>query len=568
MNRSRRDFAATLARLAVGLPALSTVAAFRASGAPVTAPKRVVFVRSCYGVKQANWALTNGQPFDVNSAKTNDPSFGPQAVQRATDGTDAYELNLGSLRTTSRLIEETSLKALKSQLNVIRGLDVMSAFHLHNSFSASTASLLDNSNANESDHSAFTYSFDFVLEKKVAAVAARPVPVLRVCPMANQGGSSDVMLTGFSLHPDVGVPVSGHDAGTWLRAPYVTTIHHTFLTVFGGVGAGPGPVDAGTPVPAGPSSAAVVQAAVIRRAQALQRHRSLSAAQTASACSNSLISSPTFGCRRWPGRPAPSPVVSCTDVASFDVKNDLGAAGNHDATISLVVQALACQRTNVVCLNYAGSDDVIPGAGAWHDITHGAAGDAFKYEAFVAERVAKLVTQLQGTTDVDGRTLLDNTVVVWVGELGDHNGHTCLDLPVMTFGGSNLGLRTGLLLDYRKRNPANTSGEGPLWYAHYYSLGNQSQQERRAFGRPYNDLLVTLFRALGVSPATYHAANLDSKYGSVGAFGRPDVGFGEYGYPVSTSLDLRPSGDDAALMAKVYRAALPSDGPLPGLLSS
>lgn len=525
-----------LSQLLVGLPILGSLSA----RAQASAPKRLVLIRSAYGVKQANWNFTLGRPFDVNQARTLDPIFGPAATPIGTDG---WQLPLSALTHTNRLIDETNLTTLKSELNVIRGLDVMAAHHFHNTFSVSTASLLDVSDANEYDRSAFTYSLDMVLERKAGFAP------LRVVPLANIRAGADAGLFGFSMHPDVGVSMTGHESASHRRVPYQTKVHAVFQQLFANQ----------TPGPTGITR----RSAEAAKAQALKRVRAVRALSSLSALDKQRLEAfeqqlTQVRLEDPPARP------TCSAPSSLDVTVDLGPEGNHDAMIDLVVAGLACGRTTLACVSIPGFDEVVPGAGAWHDITHGGAGNAFTYERFVANRVAHLVEGLRTATDVDGSRVLDNTLVVWVGELGDHNLHLCLDLPVMTFGGANLGLRRGFLLDYRKRNAANTSGEGPLHYLSYFAA-NTYHQERRAFGRPYNDLLVSIFRAMGVPPPTFHAENLESKFGSLGRFGNASTGFGTYDFPLD---ELKPGGRDAALFARVYRQQLPSDASLPGLFTT
>lgn len=61
--------------------------------------------------------------------------------------------------------------------------------------------------------------------------------------------------------------------------------------------------------------------------------------------------------------------------------------------------------------------------------------------------MAHLYAKLDSYTDVDGRSLLDNTVVMWTNEVGN-GAHSVRDVPVTLVGGAGLGIKTGRFLNY------------------------------------------------------------------------------------------------------------------------
>lgn len=166
---------------------------------------------------------------------------------------------------------------------------------------------------------------------------------------------------------------------------------------------------------------------------------------------------------------------------------------NH---IDAVVAAMSCDLTRVASFyihdykfgtdpqNYAESH------GNSHDREGGGTPEAqsAEFSRFKADQVLYLLNKLAQTTEADGSSMLDNTVVLWTAELANGNFHTNSDLPVATFGAAGGALHTGYLMDFRLK---------PLQY-----IANRTD-----FGTPlgqaYNRLLVTLMRSMGMAESEY-----------------------------------------------------------------
>jgi len=92
-----------------------------------------------------------------------------------------------------------------------------------------------------------------------------------------------------------------------------------------------------------------------------------------------------------------------------------------------------------------------------HDVSHHA-GDAEKLAHFAAinrfhsERLAAFLRALERTTE-HGRPLLDSTVVLYGGAIGDGNRHNHDDLPILVAGGKAVGLRGGGVRECEKGTP-------------------------------------------------------------------------------------------------------------------
>ena len=110
-----------------------------------------------------------------------------------------------------------------------------------------------------------------------------------------------------------------------------------------------------------------------------------------------------------------------------------------------------------------------------------------------ATQVAYLLEQLDVVEDpATGATYLDNSVVYWGNEFGTNGWHGAIGMPVMLAGSGGGYLRTGLHMDYREIGQ-------PVLYDYQGStaeLGGDTDFR----GRPYNDLLVTLLRAMDLQP--------------------------------------------------------------------
>jgi hypothetical protein len=67
--------------------------------------------------------------------------------------------------------------------------------------------------------------------------------------------------------------------------------------------------------------------------------------------------------------------------------------------------------------------------------------------------VAAFIQDLAAAKDLDGSSVLDNTIVVMFSETAQY--HEFTNIPVALFGGSKLGLEGGRALQYTGRTPAD-----------------------------------------------------------------------------------------------------------------
>lgn len=100
-------------------------------------------------------------------------------------------------------------------------------------------------------------------------------------------------------------------------------------------------------------------------------------------------------------------------------------------------------------------------------------------DLFYAQQSSLAIQSLAAAPDVDGNSLLDNTVVVYVSELSRRWDHDQRNIPLAVFGGKNTGVQGGTFL--KVTDGALSSQSGP-------TTGN----------RPFNDFWLALAAAFGV----------------------------------------------------------------------
>lgn len=180
-----------------------------------------------------------------------------------------------------------------------------------------------------------------------------------------------------------------------------------------------------------------------------------------------------------------------------------------DAAIDTLAAAIKCDRTRVVTLQLAGSAEKRtysylpegPFPEGHHEVSH----ETEEWEtlakleainAWYGDKVARFLQALDDTIEdpSTGTTYLDNSLVYWGNECGvsvrtpDQGGavHWVRSYPVMLAGSAGGWLDTGRLIDYR--HPGHRS-----------VLGDKNDEG----SVPYNQLLVTIMQALGLTPQEY-----------------------------------------------------------------
>ena len=167
---------------------------------------------------------------------------------------------------------------------------------------------------------------------------------------------------------------------------------------------------------------------------------------------------------------------------SSDDQNDMYPQTGR-AQMDLLAMALACDLTRVASLQWSRSVsnvrftwiNQILGEGH-HDLSHygdsdgSSQADILSINQWYTEQFAYLLGALDAMPEGEG-SVLDNSVIVWVNELGKGNSHTRNDIPFILAGGCQGYFKTGQALD----------------------LG----------GQPHGKLLVSLCEAMGHPVSTF-----------------------------------------------------------------
>lgn len=134
---------------------------------------------------------------------------------------------------------------------------------------------------------------------------------------------------------------------------------------------------------------------------------------------------------------------------SGDTKSDVNFDAIADLQVDLTTLALQCDLTRVVSLMFGNhqSDFTVPEAGVdtnYHQSIHGRPmEDYITYRVYFTEKLRYLIQSLANTQDMDGNSLLDNTLVLQVSDMADGRSHSGENVPYMLAGGGGGALTTG-----------------------------------------------------------------------------------------------------------------------------
>ncbi len=188
--------------------------------------------------------------------------------------------------------------------------------------------------------------------------------------------------------------------------------------------------------------------------------------------------------------------VACDRPATPGNPGDQGTAAGHRASISafnrIITSALACDLTRVVSIQMGTlSNDLCdaPPGDMHADFAHRVATDAqakevmTRYGVVHANELAELIGLLAQVPEGSG-TLLDNTLIVWCGEVATGN-HELDQWPVVLAGGASGAMRTGRYLRWPQQTPNPHQGL-PSWGGGPF------------VGVPNSKLFVSICRAMGI----------------------------------------------------------------------
>lgn len=195
-----------------------------------------------------------------------------------------------------------------------------------------------------------------------------------------------------------------------------------------------------------------------------------------------------------------APVTLSTNTRPLD---------RYTNNLNTIAAAFACDVTRLGVYTFANYDD--DGKVTWdadhynsHEENSALASKGFStdnvansaaWTGWQANRVASFMNTLAGMKDVDGSSVLDNTLIIWTNQHG--STHCISNYPTMIGGGAAGQFRMGEYIDFRNTGNANRTGLND-----------------RTLGRPLSNLWMAVMRAVGVPAAEY------LKQGEDGAFGQ------------------------------------------------
>ena len=468
---ARRELLKMFGASALALPILPSLMPGPAQAQASAAPLRFIFIMNRNGQMEENYY----------------PTIATTQVQ-----TELYSASLASIAGDISPIFGPSWNSLKSKMTILRGLDIIGPCdHSRGTFLAATTGTSEGGNPR------FGASTDWLLERSPTVhPTGRTWKTIRFSINSGRGFSFS------NINNDIqGLPYLSTDAGV-------------FNDVFGGA-VGPAPtVD--------PNQ---------RKSYLIDRYQERMAALNQNSRLGStdrqrlqqhIDNMTTLKAGLVTTAPAACSAPSLTLYRSSDLLRR-----KYENVSDMIVSAFACDSVRMASIYIEDYDDVGTDYSYFHGLSHAnpevdldARQKSATHNRWIGDRVAYLVNKLNSTIDVDGRPMLDNTVVVWGNEISNY-WHRSESIPTVVAGGGKGKFLMGRYLDYRQR---------PFKY--YANRGDFP-----AVGRPYTQFLCSLMLAGGLQQADFRP------YGTGGMFGDYTLltyDAGEYNKYATTRNDPLP----------------------------
>lgn len=397
---------------------------------------------SATNVRYVQWITNHGvfpQFFWPGSA------YNPNTSFTANGAVDVKYRPMSELPNNISTLIGTSFNPVRSKMNLIRGLHGIVNENWHNNCYPTTG-------ANPlTDHgvAANPYSVDFVLEKsKKFYQSQAKVPVLRLTPEVNSAYKW-------------GSYCWGVDAGNQpVRLPCYDLMNSALSALFGNSGGGGS-------TGADPSTALKLKVTDL----VLEDYRRIINGNKVSSEDKHQLNNYMDLVHQAQTRMAASVPNTCS---APNLAQQVNFEVLHQNATDLAVAAMLCGATKVVAYHvYQGAADMYNDE-VYHNWCH--TDDPTLHTQMMTWRIkqlAVLVNKMDQFVESNGKTLLDNSLVLHSNELSDpgHGNDHFKNMPVMTFGSANGILNTGNYIDFGRR--------------------------------PYNNILVTAFNAMGLESADF-----------------------------------------------------------------
>lgn len=219
---------------------------------------------------------------------------------------------------------------------------------------------------------------------------------------------------------------------------------------------------------------------------------------------------PPTGGGTGPGAGCVKPTLPSGINESFN-----SASGNQvrlRACLDQIYMAFNCQLTNVAVFHLVVAYDT----GNWemgdggNDVYHQLAGHSYdlarylKYNGWVYDQLLYLLNMMDATTESNGRTMLDNSLVVVVSN-DACAVHSYRDLPVVTFGSLGGALKTGNYINYQRPEAKKMVGGGLSYVPAPNANGEYGYEYNYNLGRPLGAFYNTLLNVLNISHSGFGA---------------------------------------------------------------
>ena len=208
-----------------------------------------------------------------------------------------------------------------------------------------------------------------------------------------------------------------------------------------------------------------------------------------------------------------TPLPSITDDDRKRTNRDIPhtQAGDYFRTVyDLVVLAFQTDATRVATFSLGGEGDAfaIPEIGiteSRHQLSHhgGDAGYMEKltnYDTFAIEQFSYFLTRLAETKDLNGKPLLNSTMSLFGSGMSYGHSHGNANLPLVLAGGSDLGLKHGIHLDFNQGHFKGYQLENP---GEHYSLCSRPADPNAHM----SNLLLMMAQRMGVETDTFGDSN-------------------------------------------------------------
>jgi hypothetical protein len=216
--------------------------------------------------------------------------------------------------------------------------------------------------------------------------------------------------------------------------------------------------------------------------------------------------------------------VSCTKPPTpTDDANKHTALSKSDAAIAgqlwadVVAAAFACGVSRIGVFGWGDTSRFSDYTGSnWHqDVAHKwflpqpQAWLIQSYQGVFEQVFVYLAAKLDSLVDVDGRSVLDNTLMVWSQEccMSTHDSYA---IPVVTFGSAGGYFKTGIYCDYRNMGETAAQIQPNSQYVPGYST---------YLGLLYAQWLANVLQSMGISPSEFELwqdknGNVQKGYGT------------------------------------------------------